>query len=507
MQPRTLKSSSSRRERARALLTALAVILGAFWMDGALAESPREVYEREINHRLDADTGLTKEERERWRENLLGTFAGAFDGMVSEREYMLDAVDTIFHIMIEGIFAELPPAQVVPVARAAFDARKTGAPAAAVEGIAQYGLSDYVRDQGIEIGALEIAGWADGSESAKRVGVPDFIAEDFVAQALEGRWGVERYKLLNNALMKAVSEGHDAEVAGRYLLISMELGEKSAEEIVAEMEPYLQKVRREKAGEKLKEMRERESGEETPAKPKASPQSETRTARSPVPGQYNPFAGQRTPGSVQPVAPQHPATSTATRPSKPASSGPIIGIVPPAAVKQSKTQSAAVTPPAPPREQAPRSRAPVTNQLVSAQPGGIVGLVSRGALDAEINTWIGTPYKWGGTKKVYGADCSGFTQGSLRAVKIGIPRVSRDQAKVGRYLNAEGARNLSYGDLVFFDTTGRGTRSRVSHVGVYLQNGRMAHASSSKGIMKTDFTRRYYQSKYMFGRRVTQFTR
>lgn len=506
MQHRSLKSSSSRRERLRALFAALVVILGALWMDGALAESPREVYEREINRRLDADDGLAKEERARWRENLLAGFEGAFDNMVSEREYMLDAVDTIFHIMIEGIFAELPPAQVVPVARAAFDARKTGAPAAAVEGIAQYGLSDYVRDQGIEISALEIAGWASGSEAAKRVGVPDFIAEDFVAQALEARWGIDRYVQLNSALIRAVAEGHDAEVAGRYLLISMELGEKSAEEIVAEMEPYLQKIRREKAGEKLKEMRERqeeEQGRGEPAKPETKPKSQTRTALSPVPGQYNPFAGQRTPGAAQPTAPQRPATSTTSNPRKPASSGPLMGVVPAAPAKQ-QTATAKPTRPA---EQAPRSTAPVSSQLVSAKPNSIVGLVSRGALDAEIDTWIGTPYKWGGTKKIYGADCSGFTQGSLRAVKIGIPRVSRDQAQVGRYLNADGARNLSYGDLVFFDTTGRGTKSRVSHVGVYLQNGRMAHASSSKGIMKTDFTRRYYQSKYMFGRRVTQFTR
>ncbi len=61
-------------------------------------------------------------------------------------------------------------------------------------------------------------------------------------------------------------------------------------------------------------------------------------------------------------------------------------------------------------------------------------------------------------------DCSGFTQWVYRDVGINIPRVSRDQARVGEYISFE---DLRRGDMVFFDTKGE-KKGVVTHVGIYL---------------------------------------
>ncbi len=76
---------------------------------------------------------------------------------------------------------------------------------------------------------------------------------------------------------------------------------------------------------------------------------------------------------------------------------------------------------------------------------------------------------------------------------------------MGVHLSPSGSGNVTLGDLVFFDTSGRGAPNRVTHVGIYLANGRMIHSGSSKGVTEVDFNRQYYQSKYLFGRRVTTF--
>lgn len=80
---------------------------------------------------------------------------------------------------------------------------------------------------------------------------------------------------------------------------------------------------------------------------------------------------------------------------------------------------------------------------------------------------LGVPYVWGGTDPRTGLDCSGLTQLAFRAAGIELPRVSRDQAKVGTAVS--GLANAQPGDLVFFG-------SPVDHVGIYLGNDRMLHA-------------------------------
>ncbi len=112
---------------------------------------------------------------------------------------------------------------------------------------------------------------------------------------------------------------------------------------------------------------------------------------------------------------------------------------------------------------------------------------------------LGLKYVWGATGPNK-FDCSGFTQSVYRRAGIKIPRNSRAQAKVGRYIRYE---ELKKGDMVFFDTN-RKKIGRVNHVGIYLEDGKFIHASSgSKKVVITNFDKkRYYKSRFLWGRRI-----
>ena len=80
---------------------------------------------------------------------------------------------------------------------------------------------------------------------------------------------------------------------------------------------------------------------------------------------------------------------------------------------------------------------------------------------------VGKPYRWGGTGP--GAfDCSGLTYKAYQAAGIDIPRNSWAQSQSGTPVARA---DLQPGDLVFF-------YSPVSHVGMYIGDGMMVHAST-----------------------------
>lgn len=88
-------------------------------------------------------------------------------------------------------------------------------------------------------------------------------------------------------------------------------------------------------------------------------------------------------------------------------------------------------------------------------------------------SFVGGRYVWGGTDPHTGADCSGFTRYILRnAGGVSISRSSAEQAGEGRTVSAE---NMQPGDLLFYSKGGG-----VNHVAMYIGNGQVVHASSSK---------------------------
>lgn len=124
-----------------------------------------------------------------------------------------------------------------------------------------------------------------------------------------------------------------------------------------------------------------------------------------------------------------------------------------------------------------------------------VELLPNKQLLEAVDEWYGVRYRSGGNTKS-GVDCSGFTLAVYTAVYgMAIPRVSREQYRISRKISTT---ELQEGDLVFFNTTGRG----VSHVGVYLGNNKFIHASVSRGVMVNDLFENYYLKRFVGAGRI-----
>jgi cell wall-associated NlpC family hydrolase len=100
----------------------------------------------------------------------------------------------------------------------------------------------------------------------------------------------------------------------------------------------------------------------------------------------------------------------------------------------------------------------------------------RDSVVAMAKAQVGTRYKHGGTTPK-GFDCSGLIQYIMTALKVDVPRTANQQASVGLAVNRDTSRLLP-GDLLTFS---KGKKGVVSHIGIYVGNGRFIHASSVAG--------------------------
>jgi cell wall-associated NlpC family hydrolase len=96
---------------------------------------------------------------------------------------------------------------------------------------------------------------------------------------------------------------------------------------------------------------------------------------------------------------------------------------------------------------------------------------ARGAIARLALSMVGVPYRYGGATPSEGFDCSGLVYYSYTSNGHVVPRTSQEQFKAARKIELAEA---SEGDLLFFQD-----QEKLSHVGIYLGDGRFVHAPSS----------------------------
>ena len=109
----------------------------------------------------------------------------------------------------------------------------------------------------------------------------------------------------------------------------------------------------------------------------------------------------------------------------------------------------------------------------------------RDSLVATARSQIGTRYKLGGDKPGRELDCSALVKYVMSALNISLPRTARQQATVGEAIPKDLSK-LKPGDLLTF-----GKGKKITHIGIYVGDGRMVHASTTgKRVLETAVTTR-----------------
>jgi hypothetical protein len=111
-------------------------------------------------------------------------------------------------------------------------------------------------------------------------------------------------------------------------------------------------------------------------------------------------------------------------------------------------------------------------------------------------TFLGVPYRWGGTSAAEGFDCSGLTMAVYHLNGFDLPRSSTAQWGRGMPVSYD---SLEQGDLVFFATRGG---NRVSHVGIYVGDRRFIHAPGRGKRIRIDSMSRGYFRRHFVGART-----
>ncbi len=145
--------------------------------------------------------------------------------------------------------------------------------------------------------------------------------------------------------------------------------------------------------------------------------------------------------------------------------------------------------PAPPRTGPVGQRA--WPQVVPADPASANAVLMRAI------SLVGTPYRYGGNTPEGGFDCSGLVNYVYRdMLDLKLPRTSRDLAAYqGPKIEPH---QLATADLVFF-----GSGGNVTHVGIYVGEGRFVHAPSTGGTVRLDhLDGSYWRRHYSGSKRV-----
>jgi cell wall-associated NlpC family hydrolase len=129
--------------------------------------------------------------------------------------------------------------------------------------------------------------------------------------------------------------------------------------------------------------------------------------------------------------------------------------------------------------------------------------INISSLIRRAKRYKGVPYKFGAGPypRTGKFDCSSYTKYVFGKYGVKLYRVSRNQAKQGKYVSRK---KLRKGDLLFFSVPGRFSSDKVvGHVGIYIGNGKMINTYSKKrGVHITTVNTGYWPKKFLKARRV-----
>ena len=116
---------------------------------------------------------------------------------------------------------------------------------------------------------------------------------------------------------------------------------------------------------------------------------------------------------------------------------------------------------------------------------------------AYAKKYVGYDYVSGGSSPKTGFDCSGLTYYVYNSFGYSMGRTCTAQSKMG---TAVSRKDLSAGDLIFFNNGGNGS---IGHVGIYIGGGQFVHAENSKtGVRIDTINSGYYNRYYYTARRI-----
>lgn len=125
---------------------------------------------------------------------------------------------------------------------------------------------------------------------------------------------------------------------------------------------------------------------------------------------------------------------------------------------------------------------PESNRPFAALSASATSLLDR--MVERARSQLGTRYVLGGARPGEALDCSSFARFVMQAIGMQLPRTAAQQARVGQAVPRD-REHLRPGDLLTF-----GQGRSVSHVGIYLGEGRFIHASVKSGkVIETTFDR------------------
>ncbi|WP_372662057.1 C40 family peptidase [Cohnella sp.] len=119
--------------------------------------------------------------------------------------------------------------------------------------------------------------------------------------------------------------------------------------------------------------------------------------------------------------------------------------------------------------------------------------------------YLGVPYDFGAApyKQSHRFDCSTFTQHVFGEFGVDLPRLARQQASKGNFVDRT---KLQHGDLLFFYVPGRfKSNETVGHVGIYMGDGNMIHSSPKPedGVQITPINKTYWKDTFLYAKRLT----